>query len=301
MMDGSQYPLFASSTFVLLYLPTTFEFIDGRYVVLCTWIVIIGLVNTICGVPTTLVFLVRSSKLLFKFLAIENSLNPWLKLIVDPITTPLLATFMLGTTTLSTHVLAITTLSDWITFILASCLRVSTITTFDTLGEAVLTLIRWCSNLWLPISILYGGECGCEYTSSFLLLIWIDGRICRLWSLNWLPNSMPLSLFWTILSSCSYGWSINALATFCNSTCLTILALMWKGIRWQSMIACLSSSHNAQIVENNLATFKSTYSWSLVSIIYLVWSNFRFCWCEYDYGTSSNTFTCAFAYLNDYR
>ncbi len=31
-----------------------------------------------------------------------------------------------------------------------------------------------------------------------------------------------------IPDSCSYSWSTNALATFCNSTCLVIHALMWK-------------------------------------------------------------------------
>jgi hypothetical protein len=67
------------------------------------------------------------------------------------------------------------------------------------------------------------------------------------------------------------------------------------------MITCLSSSHNAQIVENNLTISESIDSWSHVLTIYLVWSNSRFPWCEYDYGTSSNTFTCAFAYSNDCR
>jgi hypothetical protein len=63
-------------------------------------------------------------------------------------------------------------------------------------------------------------------------------------NLNWLPNSMPFKCFWTtrIFSYCSYDWSINVLATFCNSTCLTILVLMWKGTKGQSMTACPSSS-----------------------------------------------------------
>jgi hypothetical protein len=66
------------------------------------------------------------------------------------------------------------------------------------------------------------------------------------------------------------------------------------------MIACLSFSHNAQIVENNLTT-SSTDFWSHVLTVYLVWSNSRFLWCYYDCGTSSNTFIGAFKYSNDCR
>ncbi len=49
---------------------------------------------------------------------------------------------------------------------------------------------------------------------------------------------MPQNLFWTIRipNSYSYGWSINVLAKFYNSTCLTIPTLMWKGTKGQSMI-----------------------------------------------------------------
>ncbi len=100
---------------------------------------------------------------------------------------------------------------------------------------------------------------------------------------------------------CSCDWSINAPTTFYNSTCLAIFALIWKGTKGQSMIACLYSSQNAHTLESNLATSKSIDSWSLVSIWYLVWSNSGFPWCEYDCGTSSNTFTCAFTYLDDFR
>jgi len=104
----------------------------------------------------------------------------------------------------------------------------------------------------------------------------MDGRIYQLYGLNWLPNSMPLNLFWTIriLGSYSCGWSIIVLATFCNSTCLTILVLMWKGTKMT--ITCHFPSQNAQTFESNLTIFESTYSWSRVSAMYLVWSNFRF-------------------------
>jgi hypothetical protein len=35
--------------------------------------------------------------------------------------------------------------------------------------------------------------------------------------------------------------------------------------------------------------------------VYLVSSNFGFPWCKYDYGISSNTFTCASPYLNGFK
>jgi hypothetical protein len=111
------------------------------------------------------------------------------------------------------------------------------------------------------------------------------------------------NMFWTIgiHGSLSCGWSINALTTFYNSTCLTILALMWKGTKDQSMIACLSTSQNAQTLESNMTISKSTNSWPRVLVMYLVWSNFGFSWCECDCGTSSNTFTYAFAYLDNHK
>jgi hypothetical protein len=152
--------------------------------------------------------------------------------------------------------------------------------------------------LWLPIGILYGVECGCKYTFISLLLVWIDEQICWFCGPNWLPNSMPLNMFWTIKipNSCFYGWSINVLATFYDSTCLTIPILIWKGIKGQSMITCPSSSQNAQTFESNMIISKSTYSWSRVSVVYFVWSNFQFLWCEYDCDISSNAFTYASTY-----
>jgi hypothetical protein len=74
--------------------------------------------------------------------------------------------------------------------------------------------------LWLPIGILYGVEWRCEYTSSALLLNWMDGGIYRLYGPNWPPNSMPSNLFWTIgILGFNCDWFINALTTLCNSTC----------------------------------------------------------------------------------
>jgi hypothetical protein len=96
---------------------------------------------------------------------------------------------------MSTLVVVITALNDWISSILVGCIRVSTIVTFYTLGEVVLTLVQQCSNLWLPINILCGVECGCEYISSFLLVMWTNGHICQLCAPTWFPNSMPFNLF----------------------------------------------------------------------------------------------------------
>jgi len=59
--------------------------------------------------------------------------------------------------------------SDWVTTILEGHLQVSTNITFGTISEVVLIRGRQCSILWLPIGIFYGAECGCKYTSSFLL------------------------------------------------------------------------------------------------------------------------------------
>ncbi len=76
---------------------------------------------------------------------------------------------------------------------------------------------------------------------------------------------------------------------------------MSKGTKGQSMIACPSSSQKAHTLEINLITFESTNSWTPVSVVYLVSSNFGFPWCKYDYGISSNTFTCASPYLNGFK
>jgi len=239
---GSQYPLFGCTTFTFLYLPIAIKLISGRSVVLFTWIVVIELVNIIWNMLTTLV--IGSAKLWLKFLTVEIPPNPLSNFVIDLIRTPLLTTFMLGTTIVSTLVVVIRASSDWVTLIPVCYFRVSIIVVSNTTGGVVLTQDQWCSNLRLPIGIHYGVVCGCEYSSGSLLMVWIDGWICQLYGPNWLPNSMLLNLLWTtgIPNSCSCGWSINALATFCNSTCLAILILIWKGTKGQSMITCLSSS-----------------------------------------------------------
>jgi hypothetical protein len=159
----------------------------------------------------------------------------------------LLAMCMLDAITISTPMVVMTTLTDWITFIPIGCFQFLTTVIFYTLCEVVLAWVRQYSILWLPIGSLYDAKCGCEYTSSSLLLNYMDGWICWFCGPNWLPNSMPFSLFRTtwISSSYSYEWSINVLATFYNSTCLAVLVLMWKSTKGQSIIACPFSSHNA--------------------------------------------------------
>jgi hypothetical protein len=74
-------------------------------------------------------------------------------------------------------VLVIRTSSDWITPTPTCCFRVSTIATFDIIGEVLLTWDWRCSNLWLPIGIHCGAICGCEYCSIFLFMVWIYGWI----------------------------------------------------------------------------------------------------------------------------
>jgi hypothetical protein len=76
----------------------------------------------------------------------------------------------LGTTIVSTPMVIMIALSDWVTYILVGCLKVSTIVTFDTFNEVKLTQVWRCSILWLPMGIFYGAKCGCEYTFGSLFL-----------------------------------------------------------------------------------------------------------------------------------
>ncbi len=202
--------------------------------------VIIKLVNIICGVPTILIFTIGNPKLLFKFLTVENLHDSWPTFVANPIITPLLTASTLSVTTISNHVAVITTSSDWITPIPTGCFQVSTTITFYTLNEVVFIQGRWCSIMWLPIGILFGAECGCEYTFSSLLLSWINERMCQLCG----PNSMPLNLFWTtrILGSYSCGWSITVFTTFYDSTCPAIFTLMCKSKKGQSIVICPSQN-----------------------------------------------------------
>ncbi len=141
MIDGSWCPSFEFLAFIFIYLLTTIELIGGQSMVLCTWVVIIGLINTIYGVLTNIVFTTGSLKLLFKFLLAENPFNPQPKLTTNPITTPLLTTFVLGAITVFFPMVVMTTLKDRITSIPTGWLQVSATTISNTLGEVVLTQV----------------------------------------------------------------------------------------------------------------------------------------------------------------
>ncbi len=66
MIDGFWYPPLGFLASIFLYPPTSIELIDGRSTILFTQVVIIVLVNTIWGVPTTLIIVASSSELLLK-------------------------------------------------------------------------------------------------------------------------------------------------------------------------------------------------------------------------------------------
>jgi small-conductance mechanosensitive channel len=142
--NGSQYPLlgFVASTF--LYPPTAIELIGGQSTILFIWIVIIGLVNTIWGAPTTLVVAIDSVKFRLKFLHTKTPPNPLPKFVADPISIPPLTTFVLGATTVFTPVVIMMTLGDWVTYVLASCIWIATTATSNTLGEVKLTWVWQC-------------------------------------------------------------------------------------------------------------------------------------------------------------
>jgi hypothetical protein len=62
----------------------------------------------------------------------------------------------------------IITLSGWITSIPEGCFWISTIVASYTFGEVELIQVWWFPILCLPIGILCGVKCGCEYTSGTL-------------------------------------------------------------------------------------------------------------------------------------
>jgi hypothetical protein len=79
------HPEFVASTF--LYLPTTIELIGGRLRFLFTWIIIIGLVNTIWGVPTTPIVIIdnvvfRFNSFLLRFHSIRYPILLWIQLVL---------------------------------------------------------------------------------------------------------------------------------------------------------------------------------------------------------------------------
>jgi len=114
-------PPFRCLTFSLLYPPATIEFISGRFAILFTWVVSIKLINTIWGMPTTLIIAVSSVELWFKFLTTKIPFDPLPNFATNPNNIPLLTTSMLGATIVSTLVVVILASSDWIIPILTCC------------------------------------------------------------------------------------------------------------------------------------------------------------------------------------
>jgi hypothetical protein len=111
MINDFQYPPLRFSTSILLYPLVAIKLIGGQYGVMFAQIIIIKLVNTILGVPTTLVVVGGSPKSLLKFLLIETLLDPQPKFVVDLVNIPPLTKFLLGTT-VSTLVVGMIALSN---------------------------------------------------------------------------------------------------------------------------------------------------------------------------------------------
>jgi len=149
-----------------------------KFIIVFTWVVVIGLVNTIWCLRTIPVVVIGNVELWFKFVTIEIPPNSLPNFVVDPINIPILTTSMLGVTTVSTPVVVIFASSDWITPIPTCYFRVSTIAAFDTIGGVMLTWDQQCSNLLLSIGIHCGAICGCEYPFGSLFVVWIHGQIC---------------------------------------------------------------------------------------------------------------------------
>ncbi len=141
MTYGFRCPPLGFSTYVFMYPPTTIEFIGGQSTILFTWVIIIKLVHTIWGVPTTSIFLlIVSNSYSNSFLSIVSPFHDP-KFVINPISNPPLTTFVLGARTVSTLVIVMTTLSDWVTSISTSYLQILAIVASDILNEAKLIWI----------------------------------------------------------------------------------------------------------------------------------------------------------------
>ncbi len=109
---GSQYSPLECTTLTLLHLITTIEFISGQFVVLFPWLAIIALVNTIWGMPTTLIVAIDNVEFWLRFLPFKTPLDSLPNFVVDVISIPLITTSMLGTTIFCIHVVVILALID---------------------------------------------------------------------------------------------------------------------------------------------------------------------------------------------
>jgi len=145
--------------------------------VLFTRIVINILINTIRGVPTTVVIIVGSSELLHKVLPSNTPLDPWPKILVDPISTPPLIEFVLDATQISILVVGMTTLNNSVTSISTWCFHIST-TTF---------LHSWWS--WVDLSLTMP-----HYVVTHWYPLW-----CKMWMWIHLFYSAPKLNGWTNL------------------------------------------------------------------------------------------------------
>ncbi len=88
------------------------KFICGQFVILFTWVVFIGLINTIWSMQKTLIVVVGSAELWLKFLIVETPHDLPPNFVIDLICTPFLTTFMLGTTIDSNPMVVILAPSD---------------------------------------------------------------------------------------------------------------------------------------------------------------------------------------------
>jgi hypothetical protein len=98
--------------------------IYGQFVVLFTWVVFIGLINTIWSMPSTLVVVVGSVEL--KFFIVETPCDLPPNFVTDPICIPFLTTSMLGVTTDYNPMVVILARSNWITPTPTCCFQVPT-------------------------------------------------------------------------------------------------------------------------------------------------------------------------------
>jgi hypothetical protein len=119
------------------------------------WLFVIKLVNTIWGMPTTLVVSTSNVELQLKFLPSKIPLDLLPNFVTYLINIPLLTTFMLGATTVSTPMVVICALSDWVILIPTCYFQVSTTVAFNTIGEVVLIQDRHYSNLWMWIPLQF--------------------------------------------------------------------------------------------------------------------------------------------------
>ncbi len=78
---------------------------------------------------------IGSVELWFKFVPMKIPPDPLPKFAIEPISTPPLTTFVLGATIVSTPMVVMITLGDWVTYVLAGCIWISTSVAFEIFSE----------------------------------------------------------------------------------------------------------------------------------------------------------------------